>query len=137
MVEIIKNIKSFKSLTLQLFYDMKEKISDVKLKFGMLEENNLILVNDLILSDKLNEAYIRLRIINFLWPNNTEGAYLLALFYIFNKKTDKSLIVLNNLENKNEYVLKLIDIIKNDEISKIYDLLKNNDLSITELKNVL
>lgn len=124
------------SKKIKLFIDyVKNYISEIKYKLNNLESVNIKLAKQYLDSNRLNEAYSRLRIINFLWPNNVDGAYFYAILLVFSEKKEKAVNILNKFDN--EYISRLLYIINNYDSNYILDVVENNNIKLSELKNVL
>ena len=124
------------SKKIKLFVDyIKNYISDTKYKLNNLESTNIELAKQYLDNNKLNEAYSRLRIIHFLWPNNIDGAYFYAILLVFSEKKEKAVNILDKFDN--EYISRLLYIVNNYDSNYILDVVEKSNIKLSELKNVL
>ena len=115
---------------------VKKWFVNIKQKLNNLEETNIELAKQYLDDNRLDEAYTRLRIVHFLWPNNVEGTYFYALLLIFSEKKEKAIEILNKVKSV-EHIGKLLHIAKDYNSDYILDIIKKNDTKLSDLKNVL
>lgn len=110
--------------------------SILKHKLNNLEKTNIDLAKRYLDNNRLNEAYVRLKIINLLWSNNIDGIYYYAVLLIFLNKKNEAIKILNRVKD-NKITNKLLYIAENFDGDYILNIIKEKGVKLSELENVL
>lgn len=114
----------------------KAYMKNMKNKLKDLEKTNLSMAISYLDANKLQDAYIRFKIINKLWPNNVDGIYFYALLLFFSEKKEKAIEILNKNRN-NKDAKRLLEIIKEKDVDYVIDLVNENMIKLSGIRDVL
>lgn len=132
----IDYVKYVSEKTKSIIVSTKKYFSDIRQKLNNLEDVNIKLAKQYLDDNRLNEAYFRLKIIHFLWPNNIDGTYFYAVLLILSEKRGKAVEILSKVNN-NEYIDKLLYVAKNYDADYVLNIVEKNNIRLSELSNVL